>query len=349
MFSALCFMLCNREFFSMESKLQPTAKTKAMKKSLPTLLLTDKAILQIIGALWLLDAFLQIQPSMFSMNMVNGTLLPIIQNQPPLIAANLNWIVAVSSTHLSLLNWGITLVQAAIGVALLTGRWIRETVVISAVWGLILWYAGEGLSGLLTGQSSALFGAPGSVLLYIIITFVIVLQYKEPIDYTAANDRSVSLQQRVFMRRALGGFWIFAGLLQLQPYWWQYGQISNTISTLYNPGTLQGALVDPILHGLAAATLPVEGLLNALLVVFFIALGVWILAAKSSSLHTALVVSLIGAIGLWWFFEAFGMVFSGMSTDPNTGPLIILMTLALWESPKSFSLRAIQIAPQPQQ
>ncbi len=337
-----------QRYFSMKNKLQPTIKAKAVKGSLPTLFLTDKAILQIIGALWLLDALLQVQPAMFTMNMINGTLLPIIQNQPAPIAANLSWIVVVSSTHIFALNWGITIVQACIGVALLTGRWIRETVVLSAVWGVALWYAGEGLSGLLTGQSSALVGAPGSILLYVIIAVAIVFRHKEQIHYATVDEQPVSLQQRVFLRRALGGFWIFAGLLQLQPYWWQYGQISNSVNTLYNPGTLQGALLDPILHGVAAITQPTEGLVNALLVLLFLALGVWILLAKPQSLHSALLVSLICAIGIWGFFEAFGMIFSGMSTDPNTGPLIILMTLALWEAPKPFSLRAINIAPQQQ-
>lgn len=56
---------------------------------------------------------------------------------------------------------------------ILPDRWIKPVVLISVVWSLIVWYAGEGMNMLFTGQSSMLSGAPGAVLLYPLLGFVI--------------------------------------------------------------------------------------------------------------------------------------------------------------------------------
>ncbi|HVB62362.1 MAG TPA: hypothetical protein VNE61_14295, partial [Ktedonobacteraceae bacterium] len=74
-------------------------------------LLSQKRLVQILGALWLIDGLLQLQPQMFTMNMVNGIMLPIIQAQPSLIATSLNWIVAVTTDNLTLVNLIIAVVQ----------------------------------------------------------------------------------------------------------------------------------------------------------------------------------------------------------------------------------------------
>ena len=36
------------------------------------------------------------------------------------------------------------------------------------------------------------------------------------------------------------------------------------------------------------------------------------------------------ALDYWMFGEAFGQPFSGIATDPNTGPLLVLLALALF-------------------
>jgi hypothetical protein len=36
------------------------------------------------------------------------------------------------------------------------------------------------------------------------------------------------------------------------------------------------------------------------------------------------------ALDYWVFGEAFGQVFTGLATDPNTGPLLVLLALALY-------------------
>jgi hypothetical protein len=62
----------------------------------------------------------------------------------------------------------IGIVQVLLGISFLVlpDRWVKPVVIVSMVWALIVWYGGEGMSMLLTGQASIFTGAPGAVLLY---------------------------------------------------------------------------------------------------------------------------------------------------------------------------------------
>ncbi len=49
------------------------------------MLLSRKALQRVLGVLWLIDGLLQLQPQMFTMNMVNGVMKPMLQGQPGFI------------------------------------------------------------------------------------------------------------------------------------------------------------------------------------------------------------------------------------------------------------------------
>jgi hypothetical protein len=80
------------------------------------MLLSRKLLRQILGALWLIDGVLQLQPQMFTMNMVNGLMVPTVKSQPGPIAASLSWIIAVTTHNLTAVNLTISLVQIVIGI-----------------------------------------------------------------------------------------------------------------------------------------------------------------------------------------------------------------------------------------
>src|ERR1019366_2055033 len=173
------------------------------------MLLSLKRIRQILGVLWLIDGLLQLQPLMFTMDMVNKVIDPITSGQPALIASNLQWIVTVITKNLVAANIVIALVQIALGILLLSNRWVRGTVIVSIFWALLVWYGGEGMSSLLTGQAGALTGAPGAVLLYPIIGLLVYP--------TSKDDPEQGLLSRTTFRWILAGFWLLAALLQIQP------------------------------------------------------------------------------------------------------------------------------------
>ncbi len=289
---------------------------------LPGMLISETLLRQIMGALWLIDGLLQLQPQMFTMNMVSGMLVPTINGQPALIADNLYGIVTFTSQYLTPINWGIAIIQVIIGMCLLSNRWVKQAIILSALWALIVWYGGEGMSMLLTGQGSILTGAPGAVLLYPLLTFTFYPREK-------ANGKT-GILSRLQLRYILAGFWLFAALLQIQPYWWQPGQISQEISAMYSPDTLSGVVIDPSLHWLAGITSGIEIPLNISLIVIFLGIGIALLFVKTKAIHFVLTASVIMILIVWWSNEALGMILTGMATDFNSGLLVIVMSLACW-------------------
>lgn len=293
------------------------------------MVLSRKILRCTLGVLWLIDGLLQMQPRMFTLNMINGVMSPVMQGQPGPIATNLSLIVAFTTQHLLIINLLIGLIQAEIGIFLIAGIWVRGTVIVSIVWALIVWYAGEGMSMLLTGQASLLSGAPGAVLLYPLLGLLVYPRKGQSTNGATGDEGSTLLSQTQF-RLVLAGFWIFAALLQLQPYWWQKGQFSQAVTSMIGQGGLDSLLIDPLLHNIAVWTAPLELPLNIGLIVAFLALGIALAVLNGKWLRPLLVLSIVFSLVIWWITQAFGMLLTGMATDFNTGLLLVLMTLACW-------------------
>lgn len=216
------------------------------------MLLSQRLLRRILGALWLIDGLLQLQPKMFTTNMINGVMLPALQAQPAPIAASLHVIVAITTQHITLLNLIVAITQVEIGFLLLTGIWVRGAIITSIIWSLLVWYGGEGMSMLFTGEAGVLTGAPGAVLLYPLLGLLVYPRTASTKE-TAEGTLDSILPQAQF-RWVFAGFWIFAALLQLQPYWWQPEQISQIIGDMIGQGGFNRFLVDPILQQFSTTT-----------------------------------------------------------------------------------------------
>ena len=230
------------------------------------------------------------------------------------------------------------MVQILLGIWILTGLGIKQAVIFSFVWALIVWYAGEGLSMLLTGHASVLTGAPGAVMLYPLLGLAI--SPRRPSDTSSQASRASidreGVLSRTHLRFVLAGFWVFAALLQLQPYWWQQGQISQAIGGMVGQGGLDAFLVDPVLQWLSNVTAAIEIPLNSVLILVFLALGIGLAVVKQDRVRPFLIASIVMSIIIWYAAEAFGMILTGMATDFNSGLLLVVMALACW--PKAGSL-----------
>jgi hypothetical protein len=306
------------------------------------MLLSRKALQRLLGVLWLIDGLLQLQPQMFTMNMVNGIMKPMLQGQPGLFEPSLQFIVTQTTLHLTAVNLLIVLVQVCLGFGflLLPDRWVKEVVFASIVWAFIVWYGGEGMSMLLTGQASILTGAPGAVLLYPLLGLAVYPRKKSNafsiVETRKKGDDGVL--SRKYLRWVLAGFWCFAALLQLQPNWWQQGQISQAIGAMVGQGGLNSVLVDPVLQQVSNVTANVEVPLNITLILVFLVIGISLAVVKEEQVRPFLIASIVVSLVFWYFSEAFGMIFTGMATDFNSGLLVVVMALACW--PKVQTLRA---------
>lgn len=305
------------------------------------MLLSRKALQRILGLLWLIDGLLQLQPLMFTGNMINSIMKPMLQGQPGLIEPSLRFIVNQTTLHLALVNVLIAVVQIFLGLGflLLSDRWLKEVLIVSIVWALIVWYGGEGMNMLFTGTASVLTGAPGAVLLYPLLGFAIYPRKRFETDSQQgkAKARNEGLLSRAQLRWILSGFWFFAALLQLQPNWWQPGQISQAIGATVGQGGLNAVLVDPVVQQLSNITANIEIPLNIALVVVFLALGIGLAVVRQEQLRPFLIASIVVSVLIWYCSQAFGMILTGMATDFNSGLLVVVMALACW--PKAQALR----------
>ena len=298
------------------------------------MLLSRKTLQRILGFLWLIDGLLQLEPLMFTGNMINSIMKPMLQGQPGLFEPSLQFIVTQTTIHLAVVNVVVAVVQILLGLGflLLSDRWVKEVVIASIVWAFIVWYGGEGMSMLFTGTASVLNGAPGAVLLYPLLGLVIYPRTKvdKSTEQTKTKTSNEGLITRRQLRWILSGFWFFAALLQFQPNWWQPGQISQSIGAMVGQGGLNAVLVDPVLQHVSNITTNAEIPLNIALIVVFLALGIGLAVVKQEQLRPFLIASIIVSIIIWYFTEAFGMILTGMATDFNSGLLVVVMALAVW-------------------
>ncbi|WP_053960214.1 hypothetical protein [Sulfobacillus thermosulfidooxidans] len=279
-----------------------------------------------LGSLWLLDGFLQAQPSMIT-RFLGGVLAPLISGQPWPLNIVIKWSMTLWSFNPVLWNELATWLQIGIGLAILLGGhgpYRRIGLWISVFWGTAVWVGGEALGGIFVG-GSILEGAPGSVLLYVLAAIFLLAP-----EQFWHSPRPIKMLQRF-----MAGLWFFVALLQALPSsgWWNRGMLSSYILSMAEmpqPHLFSLPLYIWV-HSLAQYPL----LWNITLTLTFSLLGFLWTFAPSSQLTWWL--SLLITFSTWWFGQDFG-VLGGMGTDPNTGAILLvilityaqLLRLSLW-------------------
>ena len=131
-----------------------------------------------LGAIWLLDGVLQLQPSMFTRGFVSGVLVPSAAGESGFIAGPTLSVAHLIAPHVAIWNGLFAAVQLAVGLVIIAGALARHVSLLrlalagSIVWSAMVWWLGEGLGGVLAG-ASPLSGAPGAVVLYLIAALLL--------------------------------------------------------------------------------------------------------------------------------------------------------------------------------
>jgi hypothetical protein len=120
-----------------------------------------------LGSIWLLDGALQLQPFMFGRSFVTQIIAPNEVDQPGPVAASIRLVAHLIEPRIALFNLFAVTIQVLIGIGLIYRPTIKAALSASFGWALSVWWFGEGLGGLLTGNASPLTGAPGAALLYV--------------------------------------------------------------------------------------------------------------------------------------------------------------------------------------
>lgn len=269
---------------------------------------------QVLGGLWCLDGLLQLQPGMFRMAMVQAVLQPAAVGEPRWLQVVLGLVAGALARHLVLGNLVIAAIQLGIGAALLLWPDRLWPGWASLVWSALLWVGGQGLGGLLSGEASLLAGAPGSAVLYALLTW-------------AAWPGDGGSRRRRVLTGCLGALWALGALLQLQPVFFGASGLGGLVA---GNAAGQPAGLTALLTAAGAAAGRWAAPLDAVLALAMAAsaAGIW---AGGWARRPALALSLALAALAWVFAQGVGMLGTGMATDPNSAPLLAVLALYAWD------------------
>jgi len=281
-----------------------------------------RALQLALAGIWLLDGVLQYQAFMFSKGfsqMLAGT----AAGNPAVIGRPITWDAALVQHHLVLLNTIFATIQVLLGLGIAFRPTVRVALAASIAWALGVWWFGEGLGGVLNGGASPLNGAPGAVIIYALLA-VLLWPADRPgasAPFTAARAVGAHVARALWLV-----LWLSLAYFALTPANRAPQAVNGMIAGMESgqPGWLAG-----ILRG-AASLVAHQGLAVsiALAVAFVvIALGVYL---PRSTARVILVLAIVVSLVIWVVGEAFGMILAGGATDPNSGPLLVLLALAYW-------------------
>lgn len=268
-----------------------------------------------LGAIWLLDGLLQYQPAMFS-KAFPSMLADAAAGNPAPVAAPITWSASFIGHHLTISNGAFATIQVLLGLGIAFRRSVKPALAVSVVWALGVWWLGEGLGGVLTGSASPLLGAPGAVLLYAVLA---VLVWPGERDANAAFVAGRTLGAGA-ARVSWVVLWGAMAVLAALPGAVKASHSGIAASAAGQPGWLAW------LGTHAASALSSGGLVFAVLIAV-IACGVYLPSASAVRVVVGLTVVLAGLI---WLVEGFGGMLTGGGTDPDSGPLLVLLALAYW-------------------
>ena len=277
----------------------------------------------VLAGIWLIDGILQFQPAMFTKNFVQMMIYPTINGNPTVIASPMNWAHTIILNHPVGTNAAFACIQLALGLAIAYRPTAKLGLAASIPWAIAVWWFGEGLGGVLSGSADPLTGAPGAVILYALLA---VLLWP-----TGENSTAPFEAARFVGARAARALWLVL--------WGSF--VYFTFASGHDaPGALNGqitAMVDGQPPWLSSIINHVANLTNGrdlgisiVLGVLFSGIAVSVYLPWTKVRRAWLIAALVFSALIWVAVQAFGGVFLGMATDPNTGPLLALLALAYW-------------------
>jgi hypothetical protein len=297
---------------------------------MPMPLLTRRHVRAVLGGLWLLDAVLQAQPALFRPDWWRDSLAQSAMGQPAVINRSIVWGAGVIAHHAAAYNAVFVLIEAAIGLALLAGRFERAAIALSIPWALGIWWVGEGFGGLPSGFALLAAGAPGAVLLYVLLGLIAwprpaVAGAREVPDHSGVGRPAVAAWVALWAGQALLHLpWVFppAQVLTANVEEHAVGQPHWLVGLArWNEGVLHT-------HGLLVGV-------SAALVEVLVGFGVLSVRTRKPALVAGIVISLV----FWVAVQDLGGILGGGATDPGAAPLLILLALSLWPSRRSVVVR----------
>ncbi len=276
----------------------------------------------VLATVWLLDAVLQLQPFMFTRgsNGFSGMLNNLAAGNPGWVAHSITWNASNVNHNPVLTNTVFALVQFLIGFGIVWKRSLKAALALSIVWGLGVWWFGEGAGNIFHGGATPFGGGPGAVLIYALLAVLLWPIEGSDTPFVAARTVGVTAARAIW-----AVFWGLLAVLAVVGSG-RSPQVLHDLVAAYTgqPGWLahiDRATASMFLHhGTTAAIL-----LGVVCVV--VAIGVYL---PPQFTKVTLVLGIVTFVFIWVATENFGGILAGGATDPNSGPLVIILALTYW-------------------
>ena len=275
-----------------------------------------------LGALWLLDAALQAQAFMFT-RAFSRMLATSAPGNPALLAHPISWSAGLIAQHGMASNALFAAVQLLLGLGIAGRRTVRVALGASIAWALAVWWLGEGLGGVLTPAASPVTGAPGAVILYALLAVLLWPRDRPgaPAPFVAARAVGAPVARALWLL-----LWASLAYFAVQPAGRAPQALPSMISAM---ATGEPAWLTAVGHH-AAALLAGHGLPASMALAAALAVAAAGVYLPPQAARATLVLAVVLAAAIWLVGEALGGILTGASTDPNTGPLLMLLAVAYW-------------------
>ena len=272
-----------------------------------------------LAALWLVDALLQVQSFMFS-KAFGQLLAATAPGNPAVIADPITWSARLIEAHPTWTNATFATVQLFLALGIAWRPTVKLALAASVAWSLGVWWLGEGLGGVLNGTADPVTGAPGAVILYALLA-VLLWPTNRAGPFEAARPFGAGPARLAWLalwgsfgyfallganRAAQGLHSMMTGMAAGEPGWLA-SLDRGTASPLAGRGT---------------------GVSVGLAVLFVVIAAGGYLPGRGARATVALAAAV--ALLIWVAGENFGGILAGSGTDPNTGPVLVLLAAAYW-------------------
>jgi hypothetical protein len=279
----------------------------------------------VLGLLWLIDGLLQFQPYMFGKTFVTGVLLPNAVGQPGIIASPITWIANLIEPHVVMFNAFAATIQVLMGVGLLYRRTVKPALLASFGWAIGIWFTGEGLGMIFTGNANPLTGAPGAALLYILAGLICWPRTERSPERTGrARIKAYGLLGEHGTRWAWAALWLGSAVLWLLPANSGANATHDAIAAVPSGA----GWLTRILNTAANATAGHGTAIAIVMAAISAAIGLAVLRNRRTT--PALVIGVAISLIYWVIGQGFGGVLTGQATDISTAPLMILIAGLLY-------------------
>lgn len=277
----------------------------------------------LLATLWLFDAVLQLQPFMFTKGAdgFSGMLKSLADGNPGWVAASIRWNASIVAHQPILTNAAFAGIQFLIAFGIVYRRTTKYALSLSIAWSLGVWWFGEGAGGIFQGGATPFGGGPGGVLFYGLLA--VLLWPSEGSDRPFVAAKSVGV-------RAAKIIWMV---------WWFLLAVLSVIGAGRSPQALHD-LVDGMIDGQPGWLVHIDKVSESfllrhgttaaiLLALLCVALAVSVIL-PAKVMRVILVVGITVFVLIWIGVQNLGGILAGGATDPNSGPVVILLLLLYW-------------------